>query len=788
MGIIQSDLINEMEQAYIDYSMSVITERAIPNAEDGMKPVQTRFMWSMSESGITSDKPHKKCARIVGDVMGKYHPHGDSSIYEALVRFSQPWSMRYPLVDFHGNNGSIDGDGAAAMRYTECRLSKLGEEALADIKKDVVDFRKNFSEDEDEPIYLSGRFPNLLANGTSGIAVGMACSFAPHNLKEIIKAIVKVIRNSEITIEELMEDIQGPDFPTGGILINKNELIEAYKTGKGRARVRGKYEIEKNKIVFTEIPYGVGKCKLIEDLATAINEKKIDGISDIRDESDRRGMRIVFDLRKDANADIIANQLFKISRLEETYSINQMALINKQPRLINLKQMIEIYIQHQESVLTRRTQFELRKVNNRLEIINGLLIALEDIDNVIELIKKSSSTADARVNLEKKYNLTENQSKAIVDLKLGKLARMEKIDIETEKTELEKEKDRLNNILSNKIALHEMLISELEAISKKYGDERRTQITQVTVTKETKEIEHVKPEDVVVVITKSGEVKKIPSKSFRVQNKNGKGIKNQGEITMDIIKTNTIDTLIIFSNMGKMYRLLVDQVPTGTNSSRGVSIKTLVNMELNEDPVTITSLYRKTDANAVVFITKKGIIKKTSLEEYSKTKRNGIIALTLKEGDSIANITFLKDEQLILVTENGMSIRFNTVDLPVLSRTAIGVKAMSLAENDNIIAGLPIHKETDELAIFTEGGLGRKTKLNEFPIQNRGGKGTIAYKPTVASGPVRAAILLENKDNVLIVGDNTSICISAEDIPSLGKGTIGNLLVKNNKILLASKI
>lgn len=791
MGIIQSELKNEMGQSFIDYSLSVITARALPDVRDGLKPVHRRFLYAMEESGNSSDKAHRKCARIVGDTMGKYHPHGDTSIYGALARFSQPWAMRYPLVDFHGNNGSQDGDGPAAMRYTEARLSKIAEATISNLKKDLVDFVPNFDETEKEPVCFPGHIPNLLVNPTEGIAVGMACSFAPHNLTEMMNAIIATLENEKITIKELMEHISGPDFPTGGILINKDELLSAYQTGKGRARVRGKYVIEgkkSDKIVFTEIPYGVMKETLIESIVELANSKKIEGISDVYDHSDKTGMRLIIELTKDTNADLVVAQLFKYSRLEDTYGINQVCLVDGKPLLLNLKQLIENYLLHQKDVYTRKTKFELRKALSRLEIINGLLVALEDIDNVITIIKQSSSTSNAKENLELKYNFTKNQSQAIVDLKLGKLAHLEKIQIQDEQQELLLEVDRCNDILTNTKSMKALMKNEFKQIITKFGDKRRTEITQVTVSKEEKEVEFVKPEDVVVVITKSGNIKKIPSKSFKTQNKNGKGIKNQDDVTMDIIRTNTIDTLMIFSNLGKMYRLLVDTVPVGTNISRGVSIKTLVNMDSYEEVMAITSLYRETNAEFAIFVTKKGIIKKTTLDEYMKAKRTGIIALKLKEDDSVSNVTFLKDEPIILISQNGMSIKFETKGVPASGRNAIGVKGMELAENDIIIAALPVHKDTDELAIFTENGMGRKTPLSEFPMQNRAGKGTIAYKPTLTSGIVKAAILLDAEDIVLIIGDLTSICIKSTDIPSLGKISNGNILIKNSKISVATKL
>lgn len=790
-NIQRSDLTTEMKQSFADYSLSVITARALPAVEDGLKPVARRTIYSMLDSGVTNNKAHKKCARLVGDIMGKYHPHGDSSIYGALVRISQPWAMRYPLIDFHGNNGSQDGDGPAAMRYTEARLSKFAESFMADLNKDVVDFIPNFDETEKEPQYLPGRIPQILVNPTEGIAVGMACSFAPHNLTEVMNAVIATLDKESITIEELMTYISGPDFPTGGVLINKDELLSAYKTGKGRARVRGKYTIESKKsgdlIIFSEVPYGVMKETLIEKIVELANSNKIEGIADVYDHTDKHGMRLIIELKKDANADLVVAQLFKYTRLEDTYGINQVALVKGEPLLLNLKQLIGYYLEQQKSVYTRKTKFELNKAMVRLEITNGLLIALEDIDNIITIIKQSSSTANAKENLIAKYKFTEPQVQAIVDLKLGKLARLEKVQIEEEQKKLKAEVERCNDILTNVESLKALMKTEFKDTISKYGDSRKTEISQVTVTKEEKSIEFVAPEEVAVVITKTGNVKKLPIKLFKIQNKNGKGVKNQEDITMDTITTNTIDTLMVFSSYGKMYRLLVDEVPTGTNATRGVSIKTLVNMEPAEEVMAITSLYRETNAEFAVFITKSGTVKKTSLEEYSKAKRTGIIALKLREGDSLSSVTFLKDEKIILISKNGMSIKFDAKEIPVSGRNTIGVKGMNISEDDEIVAALPINKDTDELAIFTENGIGRKTKLAEFPLQNRGGKGTIAYKPTSTSGNVIDASLVDDTDNLLIIGSISSICIKATDIPTLGKSSVGNILIKNNKVIAVTK-
>ena len=793
MNIISQDMIKEMEQSFLDYSTSVITGRALPDARDGLKPVHRRILYALAELNLVPTKPYKKSARIVGDVIGKYHPHGDSSVYEAMVRMAQDWSLRYPLVEGQGNFGSVDGDGAAAMRYTEARMSKITLEMLRDLKKDVVDFQPNFSEDLEEPMVLPSRIPNLLLNGTSGIAVGMACSFAPHNINEVIDGIIATINNRDITVEELHKEyIKAPDFPTGGTIINQHELLNGYKTGKGRVRIRGKYNVEKigrrECLVFYEIPYGVKKEKLIEDIAKLCEDKSIEGITDIRDTSNKHGMRIEIEVKKDINPDVIANHLFRLSALEDTYSLNHTAIVNKSPKVLNLKELIEVYIDHQVEVITRRTQFDLRKIDARLHIIEGLLKALEDIDNVIALIKASNNVQTAIEGLMKKYSLSEIQAKAIVEMKLRKLTGLEKVELEQENKELVEEANHLKSILGSTEVLNSVLIDELNEIKSNYGDARKTDITNIIVKADEKDIQYVQPEEVVVVMTKAGNVKKIPAKSFKVQNRNGKGVKNQDDIILDVIRTNTIDTLMVFTALGKMYRLVVDQVPTGTNSSRGVAIHTLVKMEEHDKAIAITSLKRKTDAEFVVSVSEQGMIKKTKLEEYMKAKKSGIAAVGLREGDSIANIVFIKDEQLILVSEKGMSIRFKTDNIGSVGRTAIGVRGMKIAEGDRVVAALPINKDTDELAIFSQYGMAKRTPLKEYPIQGRDGKGTITYKPNDTTGVVVSAALVEDKDNVLVVGDQTSICISAKDIPSLGKASLGNIMIKGNNVMSVTKI
>ena len=789
-NILQTSIIKEVEQSFLDYSLSVITDRAIPSAEDGLKPVARRILWDMFDKGYFNNKKPVKCAQVVGDTMGRFHPHGDSSIYGALVWLTQTWNMRYPLITFHGNNGSRDGDEAAAYRYTECKLSPLGEEMLQNIKKNAVDWQLAYTDEEEEPTYLPGRIPNLLVNGTSGIAVAMACSFAPHNLNEVMDATDYVLKNPECEIKELLNFVSGPDFPTGGLIINKDELATAYLTGKGRARIRAEYKIEtkngKDSIIFTSMPYKVSKSDLITEIDALCEEKKIEGVASIRDESGKGEVRFVVELEKGVSSEPIIAKLFKMSKLEDTYSINQVALVNKEPKLLNLKQMIEIYIEHQRDVLLRETKFDLDKTEARLNIVDGLLIALEDIDNVIDKIKKSESAAAAREILMASYDLNEAQAKAILDMKLSRLAKLEKIELEQEKKELVSKIEKLNAILNNPVPRLSEIFNEIKA---KYGDARRSTITQVAITKEEKEIEFVEPEKCVVIMTEGGLIKRIPSTSFRAQKRNGKGVKAQDDITNAVIRTNTIDSLMVFTDKGKMYRLLVNDIPIGTNISKGQSIKSLIAMDTDENPVVIYSIYRDTDAQFVLFVTKNGIVKKTTLDEYLKTKKKtGLTALSFKDGDELAAVTLIKDEPLILITANGMSIQFDSKEVAPTSRATCGIKGITLNEGDSVIAALPVRNNTDQLAIFSQNGLSKKFELSELPIQKRAGKGLLCYKPTESTGLVAAASLVSDEDNVLVIGDKSSICISATDIPNLGRASIGNQVIKNSKILSVSKV
>ena len=787
-NIVLTPVVGEVEQSFLDYSLSVITDRAIPAVEDGLKPVMRRILWEMQEDGLASNKQYVKCATPVGNTMAKYHPHGDSSIYGALVHASQPWTMRYPLIDFHGNNGSRDGDGPAAHRYTECRLSQIAESTLEHIKKNTVDWIPNYSETGEEPVYLPGRFPNLLCNGTTGIAVAMACSFAPHNLNEVMEAAQKVL-TGDYTEDELLECIKGPDFPTGGIIVNQKELRDAYRTGKGRVRIRGEYHVEskggRDTLVFDSIPYKISKENLILEIDTLCEEKKIEGITEIRDESNKKGVRFVIELAKGINGDVIANKLYRLTELETTYSINQVALVDKTPRLLSFKTLVEKYVEHQEDVFLRRLNYELEKLKDRIHILHGLAKAVEDIDNVIQLIKSAENSTDAGVKLRAKYGFTEVQAKAILDMKLSKLAHTEKIAIENELEEKQKKADALIILIKNRAARCVALSGEFTEFAKKFGDARRTTVTNIEMTAEEKEVAEIVPENCVVVITEAGNIKRIPATSYRTQKRNGKGIKNQDEVIQNVIKTNTIDNLMVFSSFGRVYRLAVNDVPVGTNATRGTSIETLVAMDVGEKFVTLASVDRTApNGQYVWFITKNGVIKKTGLSEYAGMKRKtGVIATTLREGDSLVKVFVAPDSQLIVFTKNGMGLRFDGKNVSASSRTSIGVKAINMNEGDSVADVVYLSGEKD-IMIFAQNGIAKRVPLSEFVLQNRAGKGLICHKP----GDVVAACPVNDDHMMLVVGDVTSICISASDVTEGSRATQGVMVIKGSNILGVARI
>jgi len=773
-----NDVLKELGTNFIEYAVAVNTDRAIPDATSGLKPVAKRILWSALEEGRVFNKPHVKSARIVGDVMGKYHPHGDSSIYGAMVRLSQPWIMRYPLIDWHGSNGNQSGDGPAAARYTEARLAKISEDGmLTGIKKKNVDFIPNYDETLEEPVTLPAILPNLLCNPNTGIGVAMACNWLPHNLTEVAQAIYDYIDGSEPMLP-------GPDFPTGGYIINKNDIPGIMKTGHGSVKVRGKYKIEKNNLVFYEIPYGTTIEGILTEIGEVCDKKEIEGIKEIRDESNKKGIRIVIECGKGVNLDSIATKLYNKTNLQTSISYNQVALIDKTPTELNLKQCIEIYLNHNKECLVKELNFDLTKAKDRLHIVEGLLIALEDIDNVIALIKGSDSSATAKDKLMEKYNLSETQAKSILAMRLSSLAKLEKLELENERKELLSKIAEIEDILTKEDKQISIIRERLEAIVKKYGDARRTELMQIDIKPEEKEIAEVIPIDVVVVTTESGLIKKVPVSNFKVQRKGGKGVKSVDDIIMSTIKTNTVDYMMFFTDNGKMYRTVVDNIPDGTNATKGVPISSLIQLDNDEKIIAVTSLHRQNLPKFAIFVTKEGMLKKTYLSEYMSAKRNaGIAAIKLREGDSVASVSFQDDEDMIIITKNGMNIRFNTKDIGAVGRVTLGVKGIKLNEDDEVLTALPVHKDTDSIGIFTTDGYGKKIPVTDFVSQARGGKGTILSKKEIAG-----AAMISDEDNILLTGVNTSICISAKEVPSLGKGADGNIMIKSNRITSIAKV
>jgi len=763
------DLTHEMSQNFIDYAAAVNMDRAIPDVT-GLKPVARRILYGAYANGRTSSKPYVKNARIVGDVMGSYHPHGDSSIYEALVRLSQDWVMRYPLIDFHGNQGSINGDGPAAHRYTEGRLAKLSEEGLlAGIKKNNVPFMPTYDDADEEPTILPAIFPNLLCNPNAGIGVAMACKWGCHNLREVEKAILAYMNGEEPTLP-------GPDFPTGGVVINKNDFANIMKSGKGSVKVRAKYSVKGQVITITEIPYETTIEKILDDI-DSVTETDNMGISEVLDQTNNKGVKILIKCNKDTNPEVVMRKLFAKTDLQKSYAYNQVALVNKVPTLMSLKDCCKTYVEHNIECIRREVKFDLDAAEARLHIVEGLLIALEDIDNVIQLIKKSENSASAASALCAKYGLDDVQAKAILAMRLSSLAKLEKIELEQEKKELVEKIADMKAILADVERVKDIIKERLHKIVEKYGDNRRTELLQLdTPTKEEKEIVYVEPEKCIVTMTESGLIKRIPATSFRTQRKNGKGVKTTGDITVATIRTNTIDSLMIFTNKGKMYRILVDNIPVGTNVSVGTSVHALVEMEQGEEPSLIYSIVHGTDAKYVLFVTQNGVIKKTSLEEFTKTrKRTGIAAINLAEGDHIVSVSLLSEEDIVIMTRQGMGIKFKSTDVSPTGRTAGGVKGINLNPDDYVIAALPIRDANDSLGIFNVNGSGKKIKLSELITQKRGGKGIKLTKTEVAGGA-----LISDEDSVLIIGTNNSICISAKEIPLLSRASVGNALIKGD--------
>ena len=772
-----NDIYNELHTNFIEYCYAVNTDRAIPSAADGLKPVAKRILYSCIDKGRNYNKPHVKSARIVGDVMGELHPHGDSSIYEAMVRLSQDWVMRYPLIDWHGNNGNIVGDEQAAARYTEARLAQISEDGLlSGLKKRNVDFVPNYDETSEEPVVLPSIFPNLLCNPTSGIGVAMACNWAPHNLKEVAKAI-----NDYIDGKEPM--LPGPDFPTGGLIINKNDIPAIMKTGRGTVKIRGQYKIEKNNIIFYEIPYGRTVEGLITEIGAAAEE--IEDIADIRDETNKRGVRIVIECNK--NPEYVVKKLFAKTGLQSSFAYNQIALVGKTPTELNLKDCCRIYVEHNNRCIVREAEFDIDKTNKRLHIIAGLIKALTVIDEIIATIRQSSSAAEAKTKLIATWQFSEEQATAILDMKLSKLAKLEEEELKAEEKDLQNLLVQLTYIRDNPT---EELQKRLAVIVNKYGDDRRTQLAQFSEPKEEeKEIVDVEPEQCMVVMTESGYVKRIPVANFRAQKRAGMGVKTQDDITMATIRTNTVDKLLIFTDKGMLYRLLVNDIPVGTNATKGTAIKALIDMDANEKVETIYSVYRGTEAQFVFFATRKGLIKKTPLSEYvGPKKKNGIAALKLREGDSLVAATIITDENILLASSGGKVIRLDSKDIGIASRISGGVKGMGLADNEEIVAVAAMRDPKDDVALFTEKGYGKRLKPAEFTIQSRGGKGVIGFKEDAIRGPLVALAMVNDEDFILISGATNSICIPCSSIPVSTRPGKGAIMIKDNTIVSVSKV
>ena len=784
------DLKKKMEDSYIDYAMSVIASRALPDVRDGLKPVQRRVLYSMIELNNGPDKPHRKCARIVGDTMGKYHPHGDSSIYGALVNMAQPWSTRYPLVDGHGNFGSMDGDGAAAMRYTEARLSKISMAMMEDINKDTVDFMPNFDETEKEPVVLPSRFPNLLVNGTTGIAVGMATNIPPHNLREVISAVVKMIDNQiaedrDTTMEEILDIVKGPDFPTGGMILGHSGIDQAYRTGRGKIRVRAVTNIEpmangKNRIIVTELPYMVNKARLIEKIADLVRDKKINGITDLRDESSREGMRICIELRRDVNPNVVLNLLYKHTQLQDTFGVIMLALVHNEPKILNLHDMLQYYLDHQKDVVTRRTKFELNKAEERAHILEGLLIALDHIDEVIQIIRNSENVSAAKARLMERFALSDAQAQAIVDMRLRALTGLERSKLEAEYKELQERIAELKAILADEKRLLTVIKEEISAISEKYGDDRKTTIgfDEYDISME----DLIPVTNTVITFTKLGYIKRMNVDNFKAQHRGGKGIKGAETIDDDYIKELMMTTshhyLMFFTNLGRVYRLKAYEIPEASRTARGTAIVNLLQLQPGE---TITSMIPMRDYRDDEFLfmaTKKGLVKKTKLSEYANIRKTGLAAINLREDDQLIEVKKTDNhEDVILVTKYGQCIRFHETDVRSTGRTSMGVIGMNLSDTDEIIA-MQLVSQGEALMLVSEKGLGKCTLNSEFTPQNRGGKGVKCYKITEKTGNLVGAKAVNIDDEVmLITTEGIIIRIKVNDTALLGRITSGVKLI-----------
>ena len=794
------DLKDTMEESYINYAMSVIASRALPDVRDGLKPVQRRILYSMSELNNTPDKPHRKCARIVGDTMGKYHPHGDSSIYGALVNMAQDWATRYPMVDGHGNFGSVDGDGAAAMRYTEARLSKISMEMLADINKDTVDFAPNFDETEKEPVVMPARYPNLLVNGTSGIAVGMATNIPPHNLREVVSAIVKIIDNiieedRTTDLEEILGIVKGPDFPTGAEILGTRGIDEAYRTGRGKIRVRAVSNIEtlpngKSEIIVTEIPYMVNKARLIENIAALVRDKKIDGITGIADHSNREGMRICIELRRDANANVILNQLYKHTQMQDTFGVIMLALVNNQPKVMNLLEMLTYYLQHQEEVVTRRTKYDLNKAQERSHILEGLLKALDHIDEVIHIIRASANAAEAKKNLMERFDLSDAQAQAIVDMRLRALTGLEREKLENEYKELMARIEQLKAILADRKVLLGVIRREILTVSEKYGDDRRTSIGFDEYDLSMEDL--IPRENTVITMTKLGYIKRMTVDNFRSQNRGGKGIKGMQTIEDDYIEellmTTTHRYLMFFTNTGRVYRLKAYEIPEASRTARGTAIVNLLQLQPGEKITAVIPMRKYEKGHYLFMATKKGLVKKTPLEEYENVRKTGLAAIALRDDDELIEVkTTDNEKEIILVTKFGQCIRFKENDVRTTGRVSMGVRGINLLDGDEVV-GMQICTQGDYLLVVSENGMGKRTPMAEFTVQLRGGKGVKCYKITEKTGNlIGSKAVNEDNEIMMITTEGIIIRTPCSGISVMGRITSGvKLMDVDGEIKVAS--
>jgi len=796
--VIPIDINEEMQRCYIDYSMSVIVGRALPDVRDGLKPVHRRILYSLHELGLYPDKGYRKCARIVGDVLGKYHPHGDSSVYDALVRMAQDFSMRYMLVDGHGNFGSVDGDSPAAMRYTEAKMNKIAVEMLRDINKDTVDFGPNFDGEEKEPMVLPSRFPNLLVNGSAGIAVGMATNIPPHNLGEVIDATVMLIDNPDSTVADLMTVIKGPDFPTAATIMGKSGIRAAYETGKGKITVRAKAEIEeensRHRIIVTEIPYQVNKAKLIESIADLVKDKKIVGISDLRDESDREGMRIVIELKKDANPNVVLNLLYKHTKMQDTFGVIMLALVDNQPQILNLKQILEHYIAYQKDVITRRTIFDLNKAKARAHILEGLIIALDYIDEVISIIRNSKTNEIAKTTLIDRFGLSEKQAVAILEMKLKKLTGLEREKIEEEYEELIKQIEYLTSILESEEKLFAVIKSELIEIKNKYNDERRTHIEEVVNDIDIEDL--IQEEEVTITLTHAGYIKRISSDTYSAQRRGGKGIQamttKEDDYVEHVMVTSTHSDVLFFTNKGRVYKLRAYRIPEAGRTAKGTNIVNLIAIEPDERIETILTVKDDVREGFLFMGTKQGLVKKTPLEEFKNLRKNGLIAINLREGDELLKVKITRgDADIIMVTQNGYAIKFNEKSVRPMGRTAAGVRAINL-KDDDIAVCMDIAVPGEEVLVISENGFGKRTPIEQYKIQQRNGVGLITYKISEKTGKLAGATICKPNDELMLINSSgVAIRINVSDISVTSRSAMGVTLMRTNedeKVVAITKI